>query len=286
MIFSEIKPFIRFARRLVINDETVFPKSLPIDARLFYTYSGEGHIEIEDNIYKMEVGTILFINSGVPYRLHTSNVTYIALNFDFTNNFSHLETPIPPVNLKLFNNEKILENCIFTDTHCFNKFYYFKECNYLQKKLEKIEAEFIRKIPFHKIETSSILTSVLVSLAREAEKRPSKETKFDIEKIVKYIQLNYNKEIDNITLSKEFNFHPNYISSEFKRITGKPLHKYVLDTRIFNAISLMESGNKNITEIAELSGFNDSNYFTRYFKLSVGISPGKYIKSCSEKNII
>jgi YesN/AraC family two-component response regulator len=57
----------------------------------------------------------------------------------------------------------------------------------------------------------------------------------------------------------------------------------VLETRIRSAISLMESGNSSISEIAALTGFSDTNYFTRYFKQIIGTTPGKYIQTCIQK---
>ena len=45
----------------------------------------------------------------------------------------------------------------------------------------------------------------------------------------------------------------------------------------------MESGNSSISEIAALTGFSDTNYFTRYFKQIIGTTPGKYIQSCIQK---
>ena len=102
------------------------------------------------------------------------------------------------------------------------------------------------------------------------------------DEILEYIEMNYSKPIDNRFLGELFHFHPNYISAEFKRITGKSLHQFVLETRILNGVSLMESGYDNIKEISELTGFCDSNYFSRYFKKTMGISPINYIKMCKE----
>lgn len=58
-----------------------------------------------------------------------------------------------------------------------------------------------------------------------------------------------------------------------KKHIGKSLHSYILELRILKSISLMESGLTNISEIAHSCGFNDSNYFSRYFKKKTGISP-------------
>ena len=81
-----------------------------------------------------------------------------------------------------------------------------------------------------------------------------------------YIQKNYSKSLTNAELAKIFHYHPNYLSAEFKRSMGMPLHRYLLETRIMKASSLIESGYKNLDEIANICGFKDINYFIRYFK--------------------
>jgi len=43
-VFSQINPYIRYARYLNIAQNTIFDKVVPLDARLFYTFSGHGKI--------------------------------------------------------------------------------------------------------------------------------------------------------------------------------------------------------------------------------------------------
>jgi len=283
MLFNEIDPFVRFVRRLEITTNSSFSESFPIDCRLFFVVSGCGKLQIEGKIYTLPVGSIMYINSGVVYKILSVDVTYLAINFDFTNNNSHLEAPIPPIKATDTENCKTIEHCIFENTSYFNEFYNLNDLIILKKDLEKIESEYINKLPFYREKCSILLQEIFITIARKIEKRAIKDDGFNIEEIINYIQLNIDKNITNFSLSEFFHFHPNYISQEFKRNIGKPLHQFVLETKILNAVSLMESGNNNIVEIANSCGFTDSNYFTRYFKKIIGITPGKYIKGCNEK---
>ena len=45
------------------------------------------------------------------------------------------------------------------------------------------------------------------------------------------------------------------------------------------AILLLNSEDKNISEIAYEVGFNDPNYFGKVFKTHYGMSPSEYIKN-------
>ena len=51
---------------------------------------------------------------------------------------------------------------------------------------------------------------------------------------------------------------------------------YLNRYRINQAKTLLEEGDKNVTEIAMLVGFLDSGYFSRVFRRQVGVSPDAY----------
>lgn len=282
MLINDIKPFVRYSRKLDYNDSLNFPKVFPVDARLFYILDGKCKIEIKDDVYEVEEGTVIYINAGTEYKLMSGNFSFYAINFDFTQNFSHLYSPIAPLKISVAKKLRYLEKIEFTDALYFNDFGIFKNFHSLKKLFSEIDNEYYQKLSFYRQRSSNLTEAILISIARKTENRPSKNTRFKIEEIIQFIQENFADEINNDTLSDIFHYHRNYISAEFKRVTGKSLHQYVLETRIMNAVKLIESGNRNISEIASLSGFNDSNYFTRYFKATIGITPGKYIKNFNE----
>jgi YesN/AraC family two-component response regulator len=46
--------------------------------------------------------------------------------------------------------------------------------------------------------------------------------------------------------------------------------------RISKAKELLKNTDKSVVEIAELIGYNDSNYFFRVFKKNTGVTPQQY----------
>ena len=286
MEFQNIHPFVRFVRYLELTEETnfcaVFPSMvIPMDARLFYVTDGDGLIECAGKTYDLPKHSIFYINTGVPYHILPKKVTYLAVNFDFDQCRADHETPIPPVRtVSAGSNKAVPVN--FTDAVCFNECFMFENCRSLQHSFIALESEYSKKLPYYHTKTSSELSIILTELLRISSSRQSSVAsgRFDIEQVIAYIHEHYSEDIDNMTLSELFHFHPNYISSEFKRCIGVPLHRYVLETRILKAISLMESG-MGLEETASLTGFCDVNYFSRYFKQVMRVSPGKYIKGNS-----
>ncbi len=66
----------------------------------------------------------------------------------------------------------------------------------------------------------------------------------------------------------------------FKKITNKTYFEFLNEIRIGYACKiLIEEENKNITDVAFLSGFNNMSNFNRQFKIIMGQSPSAYLKS-------
>jgi len=72
---------------------------------------------------------------------------------------------------------------------------------------------------------------------------------------------------------------PPYLSKVFKAETGVPFVTYLNRVRVEQAKYLLASSDSSLGEIAKATGFGDQSYFTKIFRLSTGVSPGRYRKS-------
>ena len=54
--------------------------------------------------------------------------------------------------------------------------------------------------------------------------------------------------------------------------------QYILSKRLYNAKILLQNTDYNVTEIAEIIGYDNPLYFSRIFKKAKGISPSEYRK--------
>jgi len=68
-----------------------------------------------------------------------------------------------------------------------------------------------------------------------------------------------------------------HLNRSFRRKIGMPPHEYQLQVRILKAKSFLRLG-RSISETASLVGFVDQSHFTRHFKRSVGVTPGKFLR--------
>ncbi len=93
---------------------------------------------------------------------------------------------------------------------------------------------------------------------------------------IAYIEMNYAEEITLEELSKEVGLSKSYLSTMFKKETGRNIVEYVNDLRIKKAKELILKSDLRIFEVAERIGFKDPKYFSKQFKRSVGVSPNDY----------
>lgn len=69
-----------------------------------------------------------------------------------------------------------------------------------------------------------------------------------------------------------------YLKKLFIKKFGMPPTKYIITLKINYACDLLLSGLYNVTQIAEICGYNDLYFFSRQFKEYIGISPSEYIE--------
>lgn len=125
---------------------------------------------------------------------------------------------------------------------------------------------------------------VLIQRGR-LERRPavSSHIQEKIDNARKYFQEHYNEEINIEEYALSRNMSVSWFLRNFKQVTTKSPMQYILNIRINNAVSLLESTGYNISEIAAIVGYDNSLYFIRIFKKQKGVSPSDYRKALGQR---
>lgn len=116
-----------------------------------------------------------------------------------------------------------------------------------------------------------------LTVSRSVESTDLQRTKL----LMTYIQEHYSEDISLEELSDAASLSKGECCRLFKRITGNTPFEYLLMYRIKQSISLMETTNKSIGEIASLTGFNSFSYYSVCFKKIIGTTPKQYRKQLS-----
>lgn len=122
--------------------------------------------------------------------------------------------------------------------------------------------------------TQTKYTSFLEELSLQKEKRPENKWGADI---CRYIENNYfDTNLNLNTIAEYFSITPSYLSRKFKDRYDRSINDYLYEVRISHARQLICDSSLKVGEIAQITGFTDSNAFIRIFKKYTGITPGKY----------
>ncbi|QHW33971.1 response regulator [Paenibacillus rhizovicinus] len=93
----------------------------------------------------------------------------------------------------------------------------------------------------------------------------------------KFIRGHYNdKEISVNILADHVHLTPTYLSSLFRKETGQTISEYITEVRIEKSAALLMQPQAKLYEVADLSGYNDANYFTKAFKKLKGMTPTQF----------
>ena len=125
------------------------------------------------------------------------------------------------------------------------------------------------------------LYHLLILLHRQLNAKPRGKAHFlmtEIDQAVKYFHKNYNKAISIEDYAISQHMSVSWFIRNFKEYTNSTPAQYLLSLRISNAQTLLESTNYNVTEIANIVGYDNPLYFSRIFKKQSGVSPSEFRK--------
>lgn len=101
--------------------------------------------------------------------------------------------------------------------------------------------------------------------------------------LLKYIEENYQIEINLSQAAKMLNFSYSYFSKYFKKVTGKSFKAYVDFIRVCEAEKLILSSKMNISKAAYEVGFSDLSCFNRVYKRIRSCSPSSLKRTKTAK---
>ena len=135
----------------------------------------------------------------------------------------------------------------------------------------------------HKLNLQKILLTLLKSPENKSVPRRLSPRDRLMQDAAGYIKENCHRQISLKDISEKIGFTPEYFSSLFKTAIGFNFVDYLNNMRVARSLSYLTESDMTVSEISEICGFNDSNYFAIVFKKVTGTSPTKYRKIMRKK---
>ena len=84
---------------------------------------------------------------------------------------------------------------------------------------------------------------------------------------IEYIENNLNEDLNVEKISRDINFAPSTVAHSFKKQMGIPLHKYIVQKRLYFAKTMLDKG-YSPTEVYLSCGYtNYSSFYKAYIKI-------------------
>lgn len=128
----------------------------------------------------------------------------------------------------------------------------------------------------HNCDIKISYVNYLRSTIKELEEYRKNELNGLISKAMRYIDQNYQNNINLDDVAKTVNMSYHYFSKFFKDSTGQNFTDYLTELRIEKAMLILKDTNVNIKAVCYEVGYSDPNYFSKIFKKNTGMTPTEY----------
>lgn len=91
-----------------------------------------------------------------------------------------------------------------------------------------------------------------------------------------YIAAHMDGDLSLTAIADAVHFHPVYLSRIYKEQAGMSLSDYIASQRLEVACAILRASNASISSVARDTGFTSSNYFSRWFRKKMGMTPQEY----------
>jgi len=247
------------------------------EIELLVVTKGQAEMNIDNRSYHIQKNSIIFIPSNC---LHSATAAppdafdFFAVDFD-------------PALLNSFVNDSIQQK--YFDS-LLNGEISFPECILpgqeweirLLQMLEEVRQIFARKETAYELLIKARLYEIWYLLCIHAQKKKADAPAHTdyristIKSVIEYIKSHYDSPIFLDTLSDEFHISKGHLCRLFRSITKMSLVEYINFYRISQSASLLMETDREISEIAGMTGFNNISYYNKIFRKYMHMTPSAF----------
>ena len=144
--------------------------------------------------------------------------------------------------------------------------------------IDRISTDFSIKIQNMQSakDSDSLMREMVNKYCRLVQRHCAKGYSLIVQKVLTRIDADLTADLSLKTQAEHLSVSPSYLSSHFKKETGKNLTDYINEKRMEKAALLLQTSNLQIQTVAQKCGILDVNYFTKLFKKYKGTTPREY----------
>lgn len=280
VIYEEAMDGITISR-IIRNYEYSMPyKHTHDEYEIYYLIRGERSYFIENRIYHIRAGNLVFINRNT-----------IHMTSQFGDNYHErivIEMKDEPLSSILACTGELVLSDFFADNQGVIELTP-EDQTYVLSLLDGIGREINIHDPGYKLMTMNKLIRLLFFSLRYLKcNEPTASlsttaTHQKVSEVASYISAHCAEAGSLDQVAGRFFMSKSYLSRVFKEYTGYTVNEFINVNRIQQARKLLAESDMNITEIAESLGYDSITYFEKIFRKHTETSPLKYRKQCQKE---
>lgn len=238
-------------------------------SELFYVVDGKGSFVTEGMEFPVCKNNMVIIN---PHVLHTEKslstmpLEYIALGIEGLS-FS-------------FENMTPVQDGVYMQTASGGVYKYNTQSSYVYAYLNIMLEELSRKEDNYEAVCRNLLEVIMICMLRnnnlDIVQNSNALLNRECTQIKNYLDANYAENITLDMLASLSHMNKYYMAHAFTKYIGVSPITYLLQKRIQEGKSLLESTSYSISQISDTLGFSSQSYFSQAFKKATGKTPIQY----------
>ena len=275
---SDHFPFLVSYQCLSEYDSNSFMWHCHPEIEITYVKEGSMHYRINNRSFHLKEGDIIFCNSNALHSGEMENqedCSYIPITFDPKLIYGFFQSTICTRYV-----DPVIQNLAVCALHIDYSEKWHE--TFRDRMLEVISLDK-KKPDFYELDISirmQLLWRLLVEpLPHQPVSTTSDFTEYErIRRILSYIEQNYMNQITLDDISEHIHLCESECTRLFKRHMNTTLFSFLQEYRIERSLEYLNT-KESISNIAEKTGFSDSNYYTKVFSKIKGCSPREYRKN-------
>lgn len=239
------------------------------EIELLWLLTGKIEVNVEGNIFDLEEGDLIIINSNCGHATFASVPNSIAMRLYISPDFFKSQGLDLSKGRFEMNASKQRMNPLF---------------DHLRQNLAKLQLlsdsdstnELSHNVLFFNI--AEKMTKFFLSNMSKKSTYTVRQKKEFLDFAIRYIEDNFKSDITLELLARQCNYSPSYLSKMFKSELGINFYEYLTRCRLQHSIRLLATTDKKITMIALENGFSDVKALNKMFKKHFGTTPSEYRK--------